>query len=29
MLQLPDGYIVQTEDPLDSFIVYGELELSR
>ena len=25
MLQLPDGYIVQTEDPLDSFIVYGEL----
>lgn len=25
MLQLPDGYIVQTENPDDSFFVYGEL----
>ncbi len=25
MLQLPDGFIVQTENPDDSFIVYGEL----
>ena len=25
MLQLPDGYIVKTENPDDSFIVYGEL----
>ena len=25
MLQLPDGFIVQTENPDNSFIVYGEL----
>ena len=25
MLQLPDGYIVKTENPDDSFFVYGEL----
>ncbi len=25
MLQLPDGYIVKTENPDDSFLIYGEL----
>lgn len=25
MQQLPDGYIVKTENPDDSFLVYGEL----
>ena len=25
MLQLPDGYIVRTEKPEESFIIYGDL----